>query len=121
MAKINKKLLRVLDEIQKTEEKIAEWQKHLDELNIQREQLENMEIVKSIRSVKMESRELLSVLLNIQDGVIALPTDKKAPENTSENEELERPDISEESTAALTGISEEPLLEKEMIENESKN
>ena len=48
---MNKKLHRVLDEIQKTEEKIAAWQEHLGELNVQREMLEDAEIIKSVRSM----------------------------------------------------------------------
>ena len=46
---MNKKLHRVLDEIQKTEEKIAAWQEHLGELNVQKEMLEDAEIIKSVR------------------------------------------------------------------------
>lgn len=56
---LSKKLNRVLDEIQKTEEKIAVWQEHLRELNTLREQLENQEIIKSIRSMKLDSRRML--------------------------------------------------------------
>ena len=44
---MNRKLHRVLDEIQKTEKKIAEWQEHLKELKLLEEQLENEEIIKS--------------------------------------------------------------------------
>lgn len=125
MAKINKKLLRVLDEIQKAEEKIAQWQRHVEELNILKKQLENDEIVKSIRSVKLESRELLGVLSDIQDGVIVLPTDNDMPESVSdkmpEKEEPKRTDISKEDTAASARDSDESIPKKEMVENESKN
>ena len=38
---MNTKLSRVLDEIAKTEEKIAVWQEHLEELNIRKKQLED--------------------------------------------------------------------------------
>ena len=127
MAKINKKLLRVLDEIQKAEEKLAQWQKYLEELNIRKEQLEDQEIIKSIRSVKLESRELLSVLSDIQDGAIVLPMDKGAQESVSEDGEPEGTDISEgkdipeENVADTSGILDEEIVEKEIIENESKN
>ena len=60
---MNMKLKKVLDEIQKTEERIAEWQEHLRELNIRKKQLEDAEIIKSIRSMKLNSRELLEVLV----------------------------------------------------------
>ena len=63
---MNMKLKKVLDEIQKTEERITEWQEHLRELNIRKKQLEDAEIIKSIRSMKLNSRELLVVLDKIQ-------------------------------------------------------
>lgn len=69
---MNKRLNRVLDEIQKTEEKIAVWQEHLRELNVLREQLEEQEIIKSFRSLKLESRQMLEVLEGIQNGTIPL-------------------------------------------------
>jgi len=69
---LNKKLNRVLDDIQKTEEKIAVWQEHLRELNVLREQLEEQEIVKSFRSLKLEGRQMLAVLEGIQNGTIPL-------------------------------------------------
>ena len=50
---MNRKLHRVLDDIQKTEEKIAAWQEQLRNLNTQREMLENEEIIKSISSLKL--------------------------------------------------------------------
>ena len=65
---MNKKLHRVLDEIQKTEEKIAAWQEHLGELNVQREMLEDAEILKSVHSMRLGSWELLSVLEGISAG-----------------------------------------------------
>ncbi len=67
---MNKKLNRVLDEIQKTEGKIAVWQEHLRELNVLREQLENQEIVKSVRSMRLDSRKMLEFLEGIQNGTI---------------------------------------------------
>ncbi len=69
---MNKKLHRVLDEIQKTEEKIAAWQEHLGELNVQKEMLEDAEIIKSVRSMRLGSRELLSVLEGVQNGTVVL-------------------------------------------------
>lgn len=59
---MNVKLVRLLDEIQKTEEKIAAWQEHLKELNMRRKQMEDAEIIKGIRSMKLGSREMLALL-----------------------------------------------------------
>lgn len=70
---MNRKLHRVLDEIQKTERKIAEWQEHLKELKLLAEQLENQEIVKTIRSMKLDSRRMLELLEGLQEGSVCLP------------------------------------------------
>ena len=70
---MNKKLKRVLVEIQKTEEKIADWQGHLEELNAYKEQLENQEILKSIRSMQLDSWSLMDILDKIQAGDILFP------------------------------------------------
>ena len=69
---MNTRLGRILDEIQRTEEKIATWQEHLKELHIRREQLENEQIIKSIRSMKLDSRQMLSLLEGIQNGTVSI-------------------------------------------------
>lgn len=98
---MNKKLSKVLDEIQRTEEKIAEWQEHLQELNILRKQLEEREIVKSFRSLKLQSRQMLEILTGIQNGTIPLAdfidgkfgsvqeSEKKGSEKVEEEQTLE--------------------------------
>lgn len=68
---MNAKLNRVLDEIKRTEDKIAAWQGHLEELNIRKNQLEDEEIIKSIRSMKLGSREMLAFLENIRSGAVS--------------------------------------------------
>lgn len=79
---MSKKLNRVLDEIQKTEEKIAVWQEHLRELNTLREQLENQEIIKSIRSMKLDSRRMLEFLEGIQSGTVSMRCAEEEDHNT---------------------------------------
>jgi hypothetical protein len=69
---MNMKLKKILDDIQKTEEKISEWQEQLKLLNTQKKQMEDMEIIKSIRSMKLDSRELLLLLDGIQNGTVQL-------------------------------------------------
>ena len=69
---MNKKLQKVLDEIEKTETKIAQWQEHLKMLLVQKKQLEDTEILKSIRSMRLESRELLQVLENCRKASFSL-------------------------------------------------
>lgn len=65
---MNTKLSRILDEIKRTEEKIATWQEHLGKLNIRRKQLEDAEIIKSVRAMKLEGREMLAFLEQLQSG-----------------------------------------------------
>ena len=79
---MNRKLHRVLDEIQKTEKKIAEWQEHLKELKLLEEQLENEEIIKTIRSMKLDSHQMLELLEGIQDGTVSIPIMAEGPEET---------------------------------------
>lgn len=69
---MNRKLLRVLDEIDKTEAKIAEWQDHLASLHEQRMQLEEKEIVRAVRAMGMTSRELVAAVDGIYAGKLTL-------------------------------------------------
>lgn len=69
---MNVKLNRLLDEIQRTEEKIAVWQERLNVLNERRKQMENEEIVKSIRSMRLGSREMLVLMEGIQNGTVSI-------------------------------------------------
>ena len=48
---MNMKLKKLLNDIQKTEDKIAELQEHLKRQNILRQQMEDIEIVKSFLSL----------------------------------------------------------------------
>ena len=68
---MGRKLNRVLDEIEKTKKKIAEWQGYLQELHMQRKQLEDAEILKAVRSTRLEGRELLEFLSHMQEGTAA--------------------------------------------------
>ena len=70
---MNTILSRVFVEIAKTEEKIAVWQEHLEELNIRKKQLEDAEIIKTVRSMKLGSREMLAFLESIQNGTVPVP------------------------------------------------
>lgn len=131
---MNKKLHRVLDEIQKTEEKIATWKEYLEELNIQKEMLEDAEIIKSIRSMRLGSRELLSVLEGVQNGTFILSERQQtmSESDNKENMETKNPaEITENQTRMTAdmaeGLSAEYDLmkgitaESEDLNNERKN
>ena len=51
---MNMKLKKLLNDIQKTEDKIAELQEHLKRQNTLKQQMEDMEIIKSFRSMNFE-------------------------------------------------------------------
>lgn len=59
---MNKKREKVISEINKTKEKIAELQEKLRELEQQKTELENTEIVALVRSTKMNTNELSAFL-----------------------------------------------------------
>ena len=59
---MNKKREKVILEITKTKEKIAELQEKLRELEQQKTELENTEIVALVRSTKMNTTELSAFL-----------------------------------------------------------
>lgn len=92
---MNKKLYRVLDEIQKTEEKIAAWQEHLGELNVQKEMLEDAEIIKSVRSMRLESRELLFVLEGVQNGTVVLSEKPEMTDGSDSDRSIEPENLAE--------------------------
>lgn len=92
---MNKKLQKVLEEIEKTETKITQWQDHLKLLLIQKKQLEDTEILKSIRSMKLESWELLQVLEKLQKGEFQLTGN--VYKNPCKSDFLEKEETKEET------------------------
>lgn len=83
---MNRKLHRVLDEIRRTEKKIEEWQEHLKELKLLAEQLENREIVKTIRSMNLDSHRMLELLEGIQSGTVSIPLLEQEEKSSLEQE-----------------------------------
>ena len=111
---MNKKLRRVLDEIQKTEKKIAAWQEHLGELNVQREILEDAEILKSVHSMRLGSWELLSVLEGIQQGRVVF-SEKQGMDVDSSSKENTEPEKLTGSAEGMAEIAENPAETTEYI------
>ena len=64
---MNKKLSKILAEIEKTKEKLSEQQGKLRELERQKTELENTEMVGLIRSTKMNTSELSAFLKAYRD------------------------------------------------------
>lgn len=94
---MNMRLKKVLDDIQKTEDKILELQEYVKKLKIQKKQIEDAEIIKAIRSMKMDSREMLTFLDGIQNGTVTMQFDEEgnlsmdsSETDTKKEESLER-------------------------------
>ena len=94
---MNMRLKKVLDDIQKTEDKILELQEYVKKLKIQKKQMEDAEIIKAIRSMKMDSREMLTFLDGIQNGTVTMQFDVEgnlsmdsSETDTKKEENLER-------------------------------
>ncbi|WP_288619349.1 DUF4315 family protein [uncultured Eubacterium sp.] len=87
---MNKRIKKYLEEIEKTEEKIEQLQSYVKGVRVALKQEEDNEIIKSIRSKKMSTEELVDFLSQIQDGSICLETRVKLqPETPQEKKEEE--------------------------------
>ena len=71
-----------------TKEKIAEQQKRLRALEAQLAEEENLEIVRMVKAVKMDNKELTAFLKAYASGMISLP-EGMLQEGNTENEETE--------------------------------
>ena len=84
------KIERIDREIQKTREKITELQNKLKELNAQKTEAENLEIVQLVRSMRMTPQELNAMLSGGGiPGVIAADTAEAADYEEQEAAEHE--------------------------------
>lgn len=96
---MNMRLKKVLDDIQKTENKILELQEHVRQLRIQKKLMEDAEIIKAIRSMKMDSRKMLTFLDGIQNGTVTMQFDEEGNLSMDSSE---------------TGIKKEENMDREM-------
>ena len=81
MNKLNRRIKRYLEEIDKTERKIAELQQYLKGVQSALKQEENNEMIKSIRGMKLSSKELFDLLNGIQDGRVRFQVDGDSEED----------------------------------------
>ena len=89
---MNKRIKRYLEEIEKTEKKIAELQKYLRGVQAALKQEENNEMIKSIRGMKLNSHELFDLLNGIQDGSVSFKVDEASGEENPGAGSFERED-----------------------------
>lgn len=81
---------KIRKDIEKTKKKIAEQQKRLRSLEVQLAEEENLEIVRMVKAVKMDNKELTAFLKAYASGLITLPVDMMAADSGAEMEETER-------------------------------
>lgn len=82
---------KIKKDIERNREKIAELQKKQRALEAQLTEEENLEIVRMVKAVKMENRELTAVLRAYASGMITLPEEMQEAltENETKQEEPE--------------------------------
>lgn len=80
--KLNRKIKRYLDEIDRTEKKIMELQQYLKGVRVALREEENNEMIKSIRGMKLQGKELFQLLNGIQDGSISFVMSEESEEET---------------------------------------
>ena len=110
---MNMRLKKVLDDIQKTEDKILELQEYVKKLKIQKKQMEDAEIIKAIRSMKMDSREMLTFLDGIQNGTVTMQFDEEGNLSMDSSETDAKTEESLERNVATGQVEESEDLEDE--------
>ena len=80
---------KIRNDITKMKEKIAEQQKRLRALEAQLAEEENLEIVRMVKAVHMDNKELTAFLKAYASGLITLPEDMMAADSGAEIEETE--------------------------------
>ena len=81
---MNMKLKKILDDIQKTEDKIAELQEHLKRQNTLKQQMEDMEIIKLLVLLDGIQKGTVTIQMN-EDGGITVEDTKETPQKESDN------------------------------------
>ena len=72
---------KIRKDIEKTKEKISALQKKLHSLESQLVEEENLEIVRMVKAVKMDNKELTAFLKAYASGLITLPEDMMAADS----------------------------------------
>lgn len=83
---MNPKYTKVCSEIEKTEKKIAGFQNQLSTLHEKKTELENLEIINTVRAMVMDKDQVMVFLANMKTG--------KAPQQHS-TPTIMKPEVSE--------------------------
>ncbi|MCI5893273.1 MAG: DUF4315 family protein [Clostridiales bacterium] len=87
---------KIEKDIIRTKEKIAELQKKLRTLEMQRKEAESLEVVNLVRAVKMDNATLTVFLKAYAKGDIELPEEYKAELEAASGTEVEETEDSED-------------------------
>ena len=87
---------KIRRDIEKTKEKISEQQKRLRSLEAQLVEEENLEIVRMVKAVKMDNRELTAFLKAYASGLITLPDGMREAEAAADPGDEDMEDIENE-------------------------
>ena len=87
---------KIEKDIIRTQEKIAELQKKLRTLEMQRKEAESLEVVNLVRAVKMDNATLTVFLKAYAKGDIELPEEYKAELEAASDTEVEETEDSED-------------------------
>ena len=80
---------KIRKDIEKTKEKISDLQKKLRSLEAQLTEEENLEIVRMVKAVKMDNRELTAFLKAYASGLITLPEDLMVADSGADTDDME--------------------------------
>ena len=86
---------KIRKDIEKTREKIAEQQKRLRALEAQLTEEENLEIVRMVKAVRMDNRELTAFLRAYASGMISLSEGMMEKEAAADPDTMEGADDEE--------------------------
>ena len=87
--KVNKKIRRYMEEIEKTEKKISDLQQYLKGIKSALKEEENNEMIRAIRGMKLEGEELLRFLDGLRGGTVRFEVgkEKEGQESNTERED----------------------------------
>ena len=80
---------KIRKDIEKTKEKISDLQRKLRSLETQLTEEENLEIVRMVKAVKMDNRELTAFLKAYASGLITLPEDLMVADSGADTDDME--------------------------------
>lgn len=109
MRTISRRLKKLIEDEEKTMARIAELQDFLKEIREARKKEEDLEIVRSIRSMKLGARDLFDLLTAIQDGNLS---DELREQLLAAGEDGEEENLSDSSGGDRTGRNAERTEEE---------